>query len=79
MTCRELVEMLFDYISGELAPDQALQIRQHLDLCRPCVTYIQTYQITIRLSRQLPKAPVPADLLARMRRVLEDLEREFGP
>ncbi len=74
MTCRELAELLVDYISGELAAEQAEQVRQHLHLCRPCVTYIQTYQITIRLSRQLPPQPLPDDLLRRLHRLLESGE-----
>ncbi len=72
MTCRELAELLCDFISGELDAAQAEQIRQHLDLCHTCVTYIQTYQITIRLSRQLPPQPLPAELLRRLERMLEE-------
>jgi anti-sigma factor RsiW len=67
MTCRQLVEILLDYVAGDLPPEQSDLIRQHLCRCPPCVTYLETYQLTIKLSRQLPPAPVPHELLERVR------------
>jgi len=70
MTCRELAETLLEYVAGELPPEQADRIRQHLCRCPPCVSYVETYQLTMRLSRQLPPAPVPPQLLERVRTAL---------
>lgn len=78
MTCRELADLLFDYVAGELAQEQAELVRQHLGKCRPCGTYITTYQITIRLSRQLPLRPMPDDLLKRLHKMVDSLHRELG-
>jgi anti-sigma factor RsiW len=71
MTCRHLAEFLLDYVSGELPPDQCDHIRQHLCKCPPCVTYLETYQLTIKLTRQLPPVPVPPQLLERLRAALQ--------
>ena len=71
MNCRELAEVLIDYIAGELPPEQAEHIRQHLDFCPPCVCYIETYKLTITLSRKLPQVAPPAALLARLRAAVE--------
>ncbi len=67
MTCRELVDMLLDYLDGELPPGEAERIRAHLTECPPCVCYVQTYELTIRITRLLPSAPPPAKLLERLR------------
>jgi anti-sigma factor RsiW len=67
MTCRSLAEVLLEYVSGELPPEESDRIRQHLCRCPPCVHYLETYQLTIKLTRQLPPAPVPAELLRRLR------------
>jgi anti-sigma factor RsiW len=73
MTCREMIELLLEYCSGELDSDLCRQIREHLEMCPPCVTYLETYQITIRVSRQLPAAPLPPQLAQRLEAALKEL------
>ena len=64
MTCRQLVELLIDFVSDELPDDHRRLIEQHLEICPPCVTYIETYRLTIQLTRQLPPRPIPPELAA---------------
>jgi anti-sigma factor RsiW len=70
MNCRQLSELLVDYVSGELPPEQSDHFRRHLCQCPPCVVYLETYQLTIRLSRQLPAVAPPPQLLQRLRAAL---------
>jgi anti-sigma factor RsiW len=72
MTCREVAELLIDYVSGELPPEVVEHLREHFKLCPPCVTYMETYQITIRLTRQLPDVPPPPELIERLKASLEE-------
>jgi anti-sigma factor RsiW len=72
ITCRELVELLIDFVSGELDDDRRQRIEAHLRCCGPCETYLETYRITIQLTRQLPPAPLPPQLVERLRAVLEE-------
>jgi len=44
---------------------------EHLCRCPPCVTYVETYQVTVRLTRKLPRPALPPDLEQRLRAVLE--------
>jgi hypothetical protein len=71
ITCRELAELLIDFVAGELGQDLCEHIQHHLRACPPCVTFIETYQITIRLTRTLPRAPLPPDLERRLRAALQ--------
>jgi len=71
ITCRELTELLIDYVAGELPADKKHLLELHLSFCPPCVTYLETYEITIKLTRQLPPAALPPELVARLRAVLE--------
>jgi anti-sigma factor RsiW len=75
MTCRELAELLIDFVAGELPPEHHERVRQHLDRCPPCVTFVETYQITIRLTRQLPRHPLPPELERRLREALAELKQ----
>lgn len=72
MTCKQLVELLYAFIQGELEEEQCRHLREHLQRCSHCVAYVKTYQITIHLSRQLPKSPIPEQLLERLRAVLKE-------
>jgi hypothetical protein len=59
MTCRELTELLLDFVSGELTPEDVQRIKDHLRDCPPCVVIVNTYCLTIQLTRQLPPKPLP--------------------
>ncbi len=80
MTCRELASLLIDYVSGELTPEHRERLDHHLSLCPPCVTYLQTYTLTIKLSRQLPCEPLPPQLVEKLKTMLREMDRgEQGP
>jgi anti-sigma factor RsiW len=51
LTCREIADFLFDYLSGNLPVDHAAQFERHLSVCPACVDYIRSYEDTIRFSR----------------------------
>ena len=71
LTCEELVDMLLDYVGGELSPEQVAAIKAHLCDCPPCVHSVESYQVTIRISRALPKtSPLSPAFEERLRSVL---------
>jgi anti-sigma factor RsiW len=72
ITCRECTELLLDYLSGELEDQLRENIRSHLERCPPCVTFVETYQVTIRMTRQLPCAELPTEVAERLRAALEE-------
>ena len=76
ITCRELAEFLIDFVSDELPPERKALIEQHLVWCPPCVAFLETYKATIKLTRQLPCAPLPPELVERLRCVLEQIRKE---
>jgi hypothetical protein len=77
MTCRELAELLFEYTQGELDPALCEHISRHLSDCPPCLAYMESYRITIQLTRRLPPAPMPPELAQRLEGALRSFkERE---
>lgn len=76
ITCRQLVELLIDYVSGELPPEHQERIQQHLRDCPPCEVYVSTYRLTIQLTRKLPCQPLPTHLAERLREALEAIRKE---
>ncbi len=47
MTCRELVEVVTDYLEGTLAPDDRRRLEEHLDVCPYCAEYVAQMRQTI--------------------------------
>ncbi len=78
MTCRELTELLIDFVSGELQPEHRERVEQHLKRCPPCVAYLKTYELTIQLTRRLPCQPLPPQLKERLQVALQEIRKEPG-
>jgi anti-sigma factor RsiW len=49
VTCRDFVEFLIDYFSGDLAAAERAEFEGHLAECPACVAYLETYRETIPL------------------------------
>ncbi len=74
MTCKELVVVLYDFLQGELEAELCQHIQHHLVQCHHCHAYLESYQITIRLTGRLSPTPLPEDLARRLQALLEEFE-----
>lgn len=57
MTCREFSELLIDYHSGELTPNECVRFETHLTRCARCVVYLRSCEETIRLAAGAFRGP----------------------
>lgn len=64
--CDECVELLVDYLDGELPPERARALELHLDLCPPCVAFVNTYRGTVRAARTLQSEDIPPEVTQRL-------------
>jgi len=71
LTCKELVELVTDYIDGALPANELERFEEHLVYCGPCVTHVEQMRATIRAAGVLQEEDLePAvadDLLAAFR------------
>jgi anti-sigma factor (TIGR02949 family) len=72
VTCRELIEVLDDYLDGALSPELRAELERHLDECAPCRAYLATYRKTRALGAAAARVPMPEELKTRLRRFLAD-------
>jgi anti-sigma factor RsiW len=67
VTCRELVELVTDYLDGALDEDLRVRFEEHLGECPACDVYLDQFRRTIasvgRLREDDVPAPVAEDLL----------------
>jgi anti-sigma factor RsiW len=76
ITCRELAELLLDFVADQLPPERREHIEQHLALCSSCVAYLEGYRLTVQMTRRLPRPPLPPDLARQLLALLEESERQ---
>ena len=65
MTCRDFVEFLSEYLSGELAKVERAEFEAHLAECPACVAYLDSYRKTIQLLKAAsahPEDQVPEEV-----------------
>jgi anti-sigma factor RsiW len=65
MTCKDFIEFLLDYASGELPKAQRVLFEEHLSVCSSCVAYLSNYRDTVELSKAAlcdPERPVPEEV-----------------
>ena len=60
LTCRELVEIVTDYLEGRLPPGDRLRFDEHLLVCPGCTNYLEQMRETIRLTGTLREEDLPA-------------------
>jgi len=51
MTCRDALEILADYLNGNLPWKHRLSLNLHLSLCRHCRDYLANYKKAVQSSR----------------------------
>jgi anti-sigma factor RsiW len=51
--CRQLVEMVTDYLEGDLDPVDHAAIEHHLSFCDDCPAYVRQVRVMLELTRSL--------------------------
>jgi len=59
VACREFVELVTEHLEGTLSPHLEQAIASHLELCDPCVEYLDQMRGTVGLLRTLPTESLP--------------------
>ena len=73
MACRELVEVITEYLEGTLAAEDRARFERHLAGCDGCTAYLHQMRETIRALGHLP----PESLSPEMERRLLDAFRDW--
>jgi anti-sigma factor RsiW len=69
--CRDLLGQLSDYVDGELEAALCAELETHLAGCPNCRVMVDTMRKTITLYHAQAPAELPADVEARLYKVLK--------
>ena len=67
MPCRELVELVTEYLEGTLPGEDRTRFESHLAECEYCATYLDQMRTTIRLVGRIPEESVDPDAMQALR------------
>ncbi len=62
MKCREVVELMTEYLEGTLSPEDTARFEEHIRGCDGCTAYLEQMRKTRLLTRRLAEEPIPAAL-----------------
>ena len=65
--CRDVGQLLYEYVEERLEPPVSQQLEQHLADCPGCLAFINTYRQTMRLSSDLRYRDIPLELQQKLR------------
>jgi anti-sigma factor RsiW len=76
ITCRELVELVTDYLEGTLSSRDRVRFERHIGACKYCNTYLDQMRITIRTLGRLPEESLEPDARDALLDTFRDWKRE---
>jgi hypothetical protein len=68
--CRQIAELLGDYLEGTLPKHTVELLEWHIDGCPPCVAFLNTYRGTVNATHTLRDVSIPPELKKRLLTVL---------
>jgi len=61
LTCKELVELVTEYLENTLPHNESIRFENHLQRCTGCTTYVEQMRQTIALVGRLSKEVIPLE------------------
>jgi anti-sigma factor (TIGR02949 family) len=65
-TCKDSISLLLDFLDGELTPEDAQHLREHLQGCSPCVDFLRTYRATPGLCKRAMAQKMPQEMSSKL-------------
>ncbi len=72
LTCREVVELVTDYLEGAMPAAERSRFEEHLMGCEGCEIYLDQVKTTVRVTGALDEASIPAEQLEALTRAFRN-------
>ena len=76
MACKELVELVTDYLEGTLGAEQRVRFEAHIVLCHGCTVYLAQMRETIRLTGSLSEHDLTPEAEKELLRIFRDWKNQ---
>ena len=75
MACRELVELVTDYLEGRLPSADRERFEAHLAECDACTTYVEQMRETLAALGRIPEESISAEAREELLHAFADFHR----
>jgi predicted anti-sigma-YlaC factor YlaD len=75
ITCREMVELMTDYLEEAMSPEGRGRFEEHLAACDGCTNYLGQLREAIRVTGTLTEEHIPAEKKDELLRAFRDWHR----
>ncbi len=72
MKCEDLLQMLNDYVDGDIDPGICEGFEQHLEGCNPCQVVVDNIRKTIKLYKDKEVYEIPYEFHGRLHKTLQE-------
>ena len=71
--CKECLDLLYDYLEGDLDLETTQSLEEHFEDCPPCISFLNTYKSTTNICREtLSQIEIPQAVRDSLLKVLND-------
>jgi hypothetical protein len=75
LSCQEVVELVSDYLEGELADEATSPFEQHLNFCDGCIWYVDQVRTAVVTTGRLREEEVPPETRERLMKAFRDWKK----
>ena len=76
ISCKDVVDLIMDYIENNLDPETVKDFDMHIDGCGCCHGFINTYKKTVSLTHQISCEEIPDQLYSRLSTLLKERKNQ---
>ncbi|HWE23692.1 MAG TPA: zf-HC2 domain-containing protein [Myxococcales bacterium] len=62
LACRQMVQLVTDYLEGALSLDDRTRFEQHLVFCKGCAAYVRQMREMLRIAGRIEPSALPHDV-----------------
>ncbi len=77
--CKDSINLLQDYLDGELSAEDSRHLKEHLSGCAPCVDFLRTYRATPGLCRKALEKAMPQEVAQKLTEYLRSKCKKSAP
>jgi len=71
MRCEDLIDLINDYLEGEMNPEFKGEFERHIDDCSSCLAFFETYKKTKELTGEISCREIPSEVQSRIKNFLK--------
>ena len=78
LSCREITELVTEYVEGALSLTDRLRFQLHIGMCRHCRAYLRQMKLTAKALGYLPEPELPPEVEGELLRRFEGWKASRG-